>query len=711
MKIIRTVLPVTLLLCLMTGPAFTQMNSSTPHQLLPVPARFEFREGRLPVTKSFTVAVKGHQDERLIAGIDRAMRRLEGRVAFDLPRSLAKDATAATLLIECQRPGRKVPAFDEDETYSLEVTDRQAVLKAATVVGVLRGLETLLQLLESDRDQAFLRAASIQDQPRFRWRGLMIDSSRHFQPLEIIKRNLDGMAAVKLNVLHWHLTDDQGFRAESRKYPKLHLMGSDGNFYTQDQIRDVIAYATARGIRVIPEFDLPGHATSWLVSHPELGSAPGPYQIERQPGIFDPVLDPTREEVYKFLDGFLGEMAALFPDDYIHIGGDENEGKQWDSNPQIQAFKKSKGFKSNHELQAYFNQRVAQILKKHGKKMIGWDEILHPDLPKDTVIQSWRGPASLVEAARKGFRGILSAGYYLDLMHPASAHYAADPIATDSGLSEQQLALILGGEAAMWSEYVSPETIDSRIWPRTAAIAERLWSPRSITDTDDLYRRMAVISQQLEELGLTHQRNIPVLLRRLTRGGDILPLRTLLAAVEPVKNYNRGRQHPTTMLSPLTSLVDAARADAPAARRTAALVDELLSDAPRFLTGQEALRTLLTEWRDLPPAIESLYNRSAALRDADSLARDLSAAASAGLEALSFLAAGTVPAPEWHEAKLAALGQAAKPRDALEIVIIPALRQLIIAAAELPQLRTSSPGDWLKRVKTLAAEKGPETRR
>jgi hexosaminidase len=711
MKITRIALPGMLLLCLLAGPAFTQMNSSTPHHLLPVPARVQFRDGRLAVTRAFTVAVKGHQDERLTAGIDRALRRLEGRIALELPRGLAKDAAAATLLIECQGPGKKVPAPDEDESYSLEITDRQAGLKAATVVGVLRGLETLLQLLDSDRDQACLRAVSIQDQPRFPWRGLMIDSSRHFQPVEIIRRNLDGMAAVKLNVLHWHLTDDQGFRVESRKYPKLHLLGSDGNFYTQDQIRDVIAYATARGIRVIPEFDIPGHATSWLAGHPELGSAPGPYQLERQPGIFDPVLDPTREVVYKLLDGFLGEMAALFPDDYIHIGGDENEGKQWDSNPQIQAFKKARGLKSNHELQAYFNQRVAQILKKHGKKMIGWDEILHPDLPKDTVIESWHGPASLVEAARKGFRGILSAGYYLDLMHPASAHYAVDPIAADSGLNEQQLALILGGEAAMWSEYVSPETIDSRIWPRTAAIAERLWSPRSITDTDDLYRRLAVISQQLEELGLTHQRNIPVLLRRLTRGGDIQPLRTLLAAVEPVKNYKRGRQHPTTMLSPLTSLVDAAQADAPAARRTAALVDELLSDAPRFQTGQEALRTHLIEWRDLPPAIESLHSRSAALRDATSLAGDLSAAASAGLEALSFLAAGTAPAPEWCEAKLATLNQAAQPRDALEIVIIPALRQLVIAAAELPQLKTSSHSDWLKRVKILAAEKRPDTRR
>ncbi|HYX40278.1 MAG TPA: family 20 glycosylhydrolase, partial [Pyrinomonadaceae bacterium] len=483
--------------------------------------------------------------------------------------------------------GLSVPAVDENESYTLAVTDKQARIAAPTAVGALRGLETFLQLLEGDRGGYFIPAAAIQDKPRFRWRGLLIDAGRHFQPVEIIKRNLDGMAAVKLNVLHWHLTEDQGFRVESRKYPKLQLMGSDGMYYTQAQIRDIVEYARMRGIRVVPEFDMPGHATSWLVGYPELASAPGPYQIERQPGIMEPALDPTREEVYKFLDGFLGEMAALFPDAYMHIGGDESEGKQWDKNPQIQAFMKAKGIKDNHALQAYFNQRVAQILKKHGKQMVGWDEILHPDLPNNVVIQSWRGAASLADAAKKGYDGILSAGYYLDLMYPTAQHYLVDPIPAGSDLTDEQAAHILGGEATMWSEYVSPETIDSRIWPRMAAIAERLWSPRNVTNVDDMYRRLAIVSAQLEELGLTHKRNQQVLLRRLTGGADVWPLATLVAIIEPVKEYRRGQMHPTTMLSPLTSLVDAAHADADEARPLASAVDALLSDAPRFNAYQE----------------------------------------------------------------------------------------------------------------------------
>src|SRR6185295_16801288 len=314
-----------------------------------------------------------------------------------------------------------------------------AVLKAQTVVGVLRGLETFLQLLDGDRAGYFIPAVSIQDKPRFPWRGLLIDVGRHFEPLDVLKRNLDGMAAVKLNVLHWHLSEDQGFRVECKRYPRLHQMGSDGLYYTQDQVREVIAYARDRGIRVMPEFDMPGHVTSWLVGHPEFGSAPGPYQIERAAGIFRPVFDPTREELYKFLEGFFTEMAQLFPDDYMHIGGDENEGHQWTESPQIQAFMKAKEIKDNHSLQAYFNQRVSRILQKLGKKMIGWEEILHPDLPTDTVIHSWRGPKSLAEAARKGYDGILSAGFYIDLVFPTLQHFAVDPAAPDSNLSEQEL--------------------------------------------------------------------------------------------------------------------------------------------------------------------------------------------------------------------------------------------------------------------------------
>ncbi|HJQ23586.1 MAG TPA: family 20 glycosylhydrolase [Blastocatellia bacterium] len=697
-----------ILLCVLQASAQPQ-ESSQPmpprHHLMPVPAVVQFQSGRLNIDAMFAVAIVGQADARLEAGAQRAARRLEGRTGLTLARQPASDPQAATLRIECRGPGLPVPSVNEDESYSLDVSDKQAVLKAATAVGALRGLETFLQLLEGDRSGYYIPAVSVQDRPRFPWRGLLIDSGRHFEPVEVIKRNLDGMAAVKLNVLHWHLSEDQGFRVESKRYPKLHQMGSDGLYYTQEQIREVIAYARDRGIRVMPEFDMPGHATSWLVGYPEFASAPGPYQIERKAGIFDPTFDPTREETYKFLEGFFTEMAGLFVDDYIHIGGDENNGRQWTANPQIQAFMKAKNIKDNHALQAYFNQRLSRILEKLGRKMIGWDEILHPDLPQDIVIQSWRGPKSLAEAARKGYDGILSAGYYIDLMYPASQHYKNDPVAADATLGEKELSHILGGEATMWGEWVSPETIDSRIWPRTAAIAERLWSPREVTDVDDMYRRLDVISLQLEELGLTHEKNLPMMLRRMAGTREIGPLRTLVATVEPVKEYHRNQGRTATMLSPLTRLIDAARADARAGRELAMLVDDLLKDVPRFSRNRERLQMMFTEWRDVRPALDALVERSPILREAEQLPRDLADIGSTGLEALSYLAMDSAPPDGWRDAKLGLLEQAAKPKAEVEFAIIEPVRKLVMLAAEMPGLKGLPESQWRERVLTVTAPK------
>ncbi len=655
--------------------------------LMPVPASVQIQPGRLAITNAFSVATKGYADDRLRGSITRMTRRLAGRTVITLPHDLAVDESTATLVVQCERAGNPIPSLNEDESYSLEITGKQARLIAPTVVGALRGLETFLQLLRGDREGYYLPGVRIHDQPRFPWRGLLIDVGRHYQPLEVLKRNLDAMAAVKLNVFHWHLTEDQGFRVESKKFPKLHLMGSDGLYYTQDQVREIITYAADRGIRVMPEFDIPGHSTSWLVGHPELGSAPGPYKIERGAGIFEPALDPTRDQTYKFLDGFLGEMASLFPDAYLHIGGDENEGKQWDRNPQIQAFMKEKGIKDNHSLQAYFNQRVSKLLQKYGKKMIGWEEILHTDLPKDAVIHSWRGPASLAEAAKKGYNGILSAGYYIDLIFPASQHYRADPLPGDSALTPEEAKHVLGGEATMWGEWVSPETIDSRIWPRTAAIAERLWSPRTVTDVDDMYRRMAVISRQLEELGLTHERNYTVILRRLANSANTGPLHTLVSVTEPVKEYRRHAVRPQTMLSPLTGLVDAARPDSEAARQFAAMVEALLSDAPRFRLYRSDIRDSLTSWRDAGTTLDPMIDRAPALQEARPLAKNLADVAAAGLEAIAYLSTGEAATTQWRNAQLANLDEAAKPKAALELVVIPSVRKLVIAAAELPQTR------------------------
>ena len=704
MKTIRyTLLTFIVLICV--SLAFAQERAAYQHNLMPVPASVTFDDERLAVDESFKVAIRGHSDARLQAAVLRFVKRLEGRTVLTLAPGIALDDQMATLIVHAEGSGKEIPGLGENESYRIDITSRQALLSAPTVVGAMRGLETVLQLLDSDRRGYFLSGVKIQDQPRFPWRGLMIDVARHFHPVETLKRNLDGMAAMKMNVFHWHLSEDQGFRVESKKYPKLHQLGSDGNYYTHEQIKDVIAYARDRGIRVVPEFDIPGHSTSWLVGYPELGSAPGPYTIERRPGIFEPALDPTREEVYKFLDGFLSEMAALFPDAYMHIGGDENEGKQWDRNPAIQAFMKEKGIKDNHALQAYFNTRLLKILQKNGKKMIGWDEILQPELPKDIVIHSWRGTAALAEAARKGYDGILSNGYYIDLAHPASAHYTPDPLPADSTLTPEEARHVLGGEATMWAEWVTPETIDSRIWPRTAAIAERLWSARTVTDIDDMYRRLAVISLQLEELGLAHKKNQDMMLRRLLRSDEIGPLKTLVSIIEPVKEYRRYQQRPQTMLSPLTGVVDATTPDSEAARKFAMMVDAFLADAPRFQMYRSELAQALGHWQTSGASLEPLIDRSPSLKEVKPLAMNLSVLGETGLEALSYLKLGLPPTPEWRTASLLKMDEATKPYGAVEFVVVPSLRKLIIAAAESQRLRTMSATEWNEHIKKVVSGK------
>jgi hexosaminidase len=504
-------LPLLVAAAMATAPGPRQSVADSTHALMPVPSRLTWGLGRMRIDSLFSVTVRGVQDARLERGVARFRARLAFRTGYVLPQ------VGAGLTVTVAAPGETVQSPDEDERYTLEVSGSEARLSAGTTVGGLRGLETLLQLVQSDSAGWYVPAVRVEDAPRFPWRGLLIDVGRHFEPVEVIKRQLDGMAAVKLNVLHWHLSEDQGFRVESRRYPLLHGKGSDGQYYTQAQIREIVAYARDRGIRVVPEFDMPGHSTAWFVGYPQFASAPGPYRIERRFGVFDPAFDPSREAVFTFLDGFVAEMAALFPDRYWHIGGDEVAPKQWRENRQIRAFMQARGFADNEALQAYFNRRMSAILTRHGKRMVGWDEIFHPDLPTTTVVQSWRGQASLLEGARKGFQGILSAGYYLDHMRTSEHHYLVDPLPEGHNLTPEQAARVLGGEACMWHEHVTEASIDSRIWPRMAAIAERLWSPREVRDVADMYRRLDVMRIRLEELGLNHESHTPRMARRRCR--------------------------------------------------------------------------------------------------------------------------------------------------------------------------------------------------
>ncbi len=626
------------------------------------------------MTAPFGFSLDGYREPRLEAAATRLLRRLSQQTAIPMSEGVEQDAAKAKLVIHCDHAGEPVQSVREDESYQLEVTPQQARLTAPTPVGVLRGIETFLQLVNLGTQGFGVPAVSISDRPRFPWRGLMIDVARHWIPEEVVKRNIDAMAAVKLNVLHLHLSDNQGFRLESKKYPKLQELGSDGHYFTQAQISELVAYARDRGIRVIPEIDMPGHSTSWFVGYPELASGPGPYQIERKWGIFDPALDPTREETYTFLDGLIGEVAALFPDEYLHVGGDEVNGKQWDANPQIAPFKKAQGIKDNAGLQLYFNRRLLPIVQKHGKKMIGWDEIFHPDLPQDIVVHSWRGPESLAQAARLGYMSILSNGYYLDFALAPAEYYKVDPLAgAAASLTPEQAARILGGEACMWSELVTPENIDSRIWPSTAAIAERFWFPQDVKDVDSMYRRLEVVSRELDRVGVTHHSSYPLMLERLAGMHSPNTLMTLADVVEPVKHYQREEAREYTSLTPLNRLVDAARPESEKARVFAGMVDHLNAN-------KDAVRQQLIVWRDSREALLPIVQQSALLQEDIPLAEDLSAVARAGIEALDYLAAGK-PAPQaWVQEQTLLLDLAAKPHAELLLMIVKPVRKLVEAA-------------------------------
>ena len=429
--------------------AFAAAQMQPQLNLMPMPSAVQPGTGQLLIDRTFSVSVTGFHDASLERGVDRFVSELSRQTGMSLNHDAVKVADP-TLLIHAEHRREEVQKVGEDESYELRVEQSGAKLTAPNPLGILHGLQTFLQLLETTGKGFAVPAVTIKDEPRFAWRGLLIDVSRHFIPLDVLKRNLDGMAAVKMNVMHWHLSDDQGFRVESKQFPKLHEMGSEGLFYTQDEIREFLAYAHDRGIRVLPEFDIPGHSRSWFVGYPELASGPGPYALGG--GGIDPIMDPTQESTYKFLDKFIAEMAKLFPDAYFHIGGDEVDGKQWDANPQIQAFIHAHGMKNNQDLQAYFNERLQKILTKHHKITIGWDEILHPDLPKTIVVQSWRGQQSLAAAAKQGYSGLLSFGYYLDLMWPAARHYAVDPMSGDAAtLTPEEKTRILGGEAVSYT--------------------------------------------------------------------------------------------------------------------------------------------------------------------------------------------------------------------------------------------------------------------
>jgi len=645
-------------------------TSAAELSLMPLPASVTIGPGSLSIDPSLRVLLHGPRDRRVEAAVERFLNRLSRTTGVTLSSfsDIKTGDTAAPLWIEWQETGPAVPRVTEDESYVIEIDSSQARLRAPTSAGILHGLETLLQTVRIEQGQARFPAVVIRDQPRFVWRGLLLDCSRHFIPVEAIKRTLDGMAAFKYNVLHWHLSDDQGFRMESKVFPKLHKLGSDDLFYTQDEIRGIVSFAADRGIRVVPEFDMPGHASSWFVGYPELASGPPPYKIQREAGLFQPVMDPTRPEVFAFLDTFIAEIVGLFPDPYIHIGGDEVDSTQWNHSPSIQAFMKMESIGTTQGLQEYFNRRVQQILARHGRKMIGWDEILGAGLPPDTTVQSWRGRSALAQTVRSGHPAILSFGYYLDQLQPAAEHYLVDPFDGEvAGVSPAERAQILGGEACLWTEHVSADNLDLRLWPRAAAIAERLWSPQQVRDIDSMYSRLEAAGRHLKSVDIDLELRRRMLLERMADSSSTEPIGVLLESLTPVRAANRATPNDIRPLAAFNRLVDAADPDS-------------MASPPLGLSSSEMrghLRDQLTRWHNNSIAVKPILARYPNLQEAVPIAdhvRDLSTAA---LEALDYLNQGRNPSRAWVTRQRQLLEGTGVPQADLTITLVDTLRTIV----------------------------------
>jgi hexosaminidase len=420
--------------------------------------------------------------------------------------------------------------------YRLTVTPSAITLAGSTTTGVFYAIQSLRQLLPVEVEQRLpvsgvdwrVECLEIDDRPRFAWRGFMLDEGRHFQGRETVLQLLDLMALHKLNLFHWHLTEDQGWRIEIKKYPRLAQVGSHragtrkgytngkhdgvphGGFYTQDEIRAIVAYAAERHITIVPEVEMPGHAVAALAAYPELSCSGGPFEVATHFGIFPDIFCAGKEAVFSFLEDVLDEVLELFPSAYIHIGGDEAPKKRWQACPDCQRRIREVGLKDAHALQVYFTNRIAAYLDSKGRHAIGWNEILQPGLAKGAVVQYWaRGRKQLLEAIRRDARPtVMSYCFYtyLDYTYkliPLRRIYKYEPL--PSGLEEQAAASILGVESPLWTEWVPARArLDYQVFPRLTALAETGWTPAEKKNLRDFHRRLEPFLSRLDRLGVQH---------------------------------------------------------------------------------------------------------------------------------------------------------------------------------------------------------------
>lgn len=519
-----------LLAIFLTAIGFGQTNVS----LIPMPQNIAYHSGSFvlhPKTVIQTNDVTSFEALFLKESI-KNQTGLDLKIVKEVPNNVA----TIHLVFDVQGPD----ASDFKENYKLEVTAKSITVKAEYNQGIFYGIQTLLQLIPFEhKSDIKVPCLQIVDSPKFKWRGMHLDVGRHFFPTAFIKKYIDYLALYKLNTFHWHLTEDQGWRIEIKKYPKLTQVGAwregsmvghyneqkfdtihYGGFYTQNEIKEVVAYATERHITIVPEIEMPGHSLAALAAYPELSCTGGPFKVGTKWGVFDNVYCP-KEETFTFLENVLTEVMALFPSEYIHIGGDECPKTRWKNCTHCQKIIHEKGLKDEHELQSYFIQRIEKFVNSKGRKIIGWDEILEGGLAPNAAVMSWRGTEGGIAAAKEKHYVVMTPGSHCYFDHyqgepknepiaiggytNVEKVYAFNPVPKE--LTPEEAAFILGAQANVWTEYMNtPEHVEYMIMPRMAALSEVLWGTSDTANYKNFEQRLIQHFSIYDHKGINYSR-------------------------------------------------------------------------------------------------------------------------------------------------------------------------------------------------------------
>ncbi len=504
-------------------------------QIIPQPASLTNMEGTFRINSRTKILINSESPDmhKVTSALCRNLENL-----YEIKNKIVFSGTSEKKSIFIKlNTGLSIPK----EAYNLTVSPKGILLEASSPNGLFYGVQSLLQLMPPIKQKlsdVVVPAVEIKDTPRFAWRGLHLDVGRHFMPKEFILKYLDYMAIHKFNTFHWHLTEDQGWRIEIKKYPKLTEIGSNrketlvghsgsktydgtpvGGFYTQEEVKEIVAYAADRFITVVPEIEMPGHSLGALAAYPELGCTGGPYEVATRWGVFDDVYCAGKENTYTFLQDVLTELIPLFPGEYFHIGGDECPKTRWQKCPLCQQKMKEEGLKSEHELQSYFIQRMEKFLNEHGKKLIGWDEILEGGLAPNAAVMSWRGEQGGIAAAKEHHFVVMTPGEYCYLDHyqadpkneplaiggylPLKKIYSYEPV--PAALTEEEATYVMGAQGNVWTEYMkTPEQVEYMVYPRAAALAEVVWSPKGSKNFDNFKERLKRLTKLYDILGINY---------------------------------------------------------------------------------------------------------------------------------------------------------------------------------------------------------------